>query len=71
MDAVAKEHGFENATTCNTNGILMEGAVNYHHNLAIELCQRYGFDSEVSFSSFSEVRDSLISNILQGLQFGN
>ena len=44
---MTKEHGFEQASPCNTMGILVEGAQNYHHNLAIELCQRYGFDSEV------------------------
>ena len=44
---MTKEHGFEQASPCNTLGILVEGAQNYHHNLAIELCQRYGFDSEV------------------------
>ena len=49
MSAATKEHGFKHATPCNTSGILVEGADNYHHNFSIELCQRYGFDSEVSF----------------------
>ena len=47
VDRVISEHDLSHAQPCRTQDYKVEGARDYHQNLAIELCQQYGFDAEV------------------------